>query len=425
MIKIKLNKIRLRSSLAILIIGLFFMIGCSGSDSEDIAPIDEEPEETEEIILLDRPLLGVQRWDMYSGKGATQAQELGYEPGEQGFLKPEEWHHRAPFFCRRTADVDWVNHAANAGPLWFNYPFSESVLQEAMDKEIDFATEAGIDFFIFNGPTRTLYSNAWELHNNLDAYLNNTRSDKTKFVFALYGHDAIKYGRTKVDKMLDEIIEYMKLSDWQTVKGNRPLVPVLWPLQFESMLAAQTSASERMTLAQFVELIRTRATEAGLKNPYIVAQEISKTYLSKGKLAIAGFDAISDYAGAYGGSVAPRDQGPTYASATDTMIAEWDLFLSPDIECVPPMVTGWYNWPRAESVSWWHYQNPLPGELTTRVQKTFDFVSDNIEKCKAQVIFAYSWNEHSEGGTLNPTMGASPDYVPVTTYLDEVAEALK
>lgn len=401
------------------------MMGCSGSDAQDIAPIDKEPKETEEIILLDRPLLGVQRWDMFSGKGATQGQELGYEPGGHGFLKPGEWHWRAPFFCRRTEDVDWVNHAADAGPLWFNYPFSESVLQEAMDKEIDFATEAGIDFFIFNGPTRTLYSNAWELHNNLDAYLNNTRSDKTKFVFALYGHDAIKYGRTKVDIMLDEIIEYMKLSDWQTVKGNRPLVPVLWPLQFESMLAAQTSASERMTLAQFVDLIRDRATEAGLKNPYIVAQEVSRTYVNKDKFTTAGFDAISDYAGAYGGATARRDQGPTYASATDTMISEWDSFLLPDIECVPPLVTGWYNWARAESVSWWHYQNPLPGDLTSRVQKTFDFVSDHIKNCKAQVVFAYSWNEHSEGGTLNPTMGDSPDYIPVTTYLDELAEGLK
>jgi hypothetical protein len=89
------------------------------------------------------------------------------------------------------------------------------------------------------------------------------------------------------------------------------------------------------------------------------------------------------------------------------------------------MVTGWYNWARTESVSWWHYQHPLPGELTTRVQKTFDFISDHIENCKAQVVFAYSWNEHSEGGTLNPTMGESPDYIPVTTYLDEVAEVLK
>ena len=401
------------------------MIGCSGSDSEDIAPIDEEPEETEEIILLERPLFGVQRWDMYSGKGATQGQELGYEPGLQGFLKPEEWHDRAPFFCRRTADVDWVNHAANAGPLWFNYPFSQSVLQTAMDAEIDFATEAGIDFFIFNGPTRTLYSNGWELHNNLDAYLNNTRPDKTKFVFALYGHNAINYTRTKVNKMLDEIIPYMQSQHWQTVKGDRPLVPVLWPSEFETQLAAQADPNEKMTLAEFVTLIRTRAAAVGLSDPYIVGEEVTGTYNHRSSLVTAGFDALSDYAGAYGGSMSTRGQGPTYASATDNMIAEWDKFLFPDIELVPPMVSGWNNWPRAENDLQWNYQNPLPGELTSIVQKTFDFISDNIEKCKAQVIFAYSWNEHSEGGTLNPTMGASPDYVPVTTYLDEVAEALK
>jgi len=29
-----------------------------------------------------RPLLGVQRWDMYSGKGYTYEQELGYLPGK-------------------------------------------------------------------------------------------------------------------------------------------------------------------------------------------------------------------------------------------------------------------------------------------------------------------------------------------------------
>ena len=32
-----------------------------------------------------RPLLGVQRWDMFSGKGATQQKELGYLPGGPGF----------------------------------------------------------------------------------------------------------------------------------------------------------------------------------------------------------------------------------------------------------------------------------------------------------------------------------------------------
>jgi hypothetical protein len=51
---------------------------------------------------------------MYSGKGATQKQEIGYLPGGQGFLQDPQWHDRAPFFCRLTKDVDWVKHPKEA-----------------------------------------------------------------------------------------------------------------------------------------------------------------------------------------------------------------------------------------------------------------------------------------------------------------------
>ena len=371
------------------------------------------------------PLFGVQRWDMYSGKGTTQGQELGYVPGEQGFLKPEEWHYRAPFFCRKTADVDGVEHPADAGPLWFNYPFDQELLQEAMDQEIDFATDAGIDFFIFNGPTRTLFANGWELHNNLDAYLNNTREDKTKFVFALYGHDAIDYGRTKVKLMLDEIVAYMQLPSWQNVMGNRPLVPVLWPLQFEQMLADHSSTEEKMTLAEFVELIRTRVMEAGLENPYIVAQAINRSYEHSSTFQSAGFDAFTDYQGGYGGAEASRDQGPAYATATQSMIQNYhDNFLG-KMPFVPPMPIGMYAWPRATSTFFYHYREPLPGDVKDRLEKTIDFLKSHPEECDARVIFCYSWNEHSEGGAICPTMGESPGYIPVTATLNEVREALK
>ena len=77
-----------------------------------------------------RPLLGVQRWDMFSGKGSTQEKQLGYLPGGPGFLKDSQWHDRLPFFCRRTEDVDWVEHPDDAGLVWFNHPFSQQLLQE-------------------------------------------------------------------------------------------------------------------------------------------------------------------------------------------------------------------------------------------------------------------------------------------------------
>jgi hypothetical protein len=53
-----------------------------------------------------------------------------------------------------------------------------------------------------------------------------------------------------------------------------------------------------------------------------------------------------------------------------------------------------------------------------------DFVAAHPKDCEAQAIIMYSWNEHSEGGGLCPTMGKPPEYVPDTRWLDEAAAAL-
>jgi len=92
----------------------------------------------------------------------------------------------------------------------------------------------------------------------------------------------------------------------------------------------------RMTLSEFVELVRSRVMEAGLENPYIVAQEINRAYQHSSTLSAAGFDALTDYQGGYGGAEASRDQGPTYASATQVMIQNYkDNFLG-KMSFVPP-----------------------------------------------------------------------------------------
>ena len=382
----------------------------------------------EQVDHQERPLFGVQRWDMFSGLGATQKQELGYLPGAQAFLKPEEFHHRAPFFTRRTEDVTWVEHPKNSGPLWFNHPYDPDLLQQTMDQEIDFATDAGIDFFIFNGPARALVGpGGYGLNHNLDAYMKNTRRDKVKFVRALFGHRSMGYSRSSVHLMLDQIFTYMKSPFWQTVQDGRPLLPILRPLMFEAQLAAQKNSDERMTLAQFIQLIRSKAKAQGLGNPYIVGYEISRTHKHKEKFERDGLDAFSDYAGSYGGSDSARDDSPSYASATDEMIRVWQDNAVSDqqgIDYVPAMSIAQYPWPRAKSENWYHYQNPLLGEISERVKKTYEFIEQNKQKGCASIVISYSWNEHSEGGAINPTMGSSPDYRPNTRWLDEVSMGL-
>jgi len=381
-----------------------------------------------------RPLLGVQRWDMYSGKGATQRQEIGYLPGKQGFLKDPKWHDRAPFFCRLTRDVNWVRHPKNAGPLWCNYPFDRRYLQKAMDQEIRFAHNAGIDFFIYHGPARKLFANSWELKNNLDAHMASRipEARKMNFVWALYGHAAIHYTRGKVKLMMDETIQYIRMSNWQKVMDDRPLIPVLWPGNFRKQLE-EANGRERMTGAEFVEYVRARVKAAGLRNPYIVGMECpARSFLKAEVLKKDGYDAFMDYSGGYGGASGERDKAPTYAEATRELVKIWNRsFLNRALPFIPPCTSMQYPWPRAldkktgkPKKRWYHYRWPKKGDLAARVKTAFDFVAAHPKDCEAQTVVMYSWNEHSEGGGLCPTMGAPPNYEPDTTWLDEVAGAL-
>lgn len=381
-----------------------------------------------------RPILGVQRWDMYSGKGATQKQELGYLPGGQAFLKPELWHDRAPFFCRLTKDVPKIDHPANAGPLWFNHPFDKKRLQNAMDQEIRFAHGAGIDFFIYHGPARALQKNGWELLNNLDAHMASElpEAKQMKFVWALYGHEAMNYTRSKVALMMDETLDYIKRPNWQTVLDVRPLIPVLWPDHFREQLAS-AGGKEAMSGREFVQYIRKRVREAGLNNPYIVGMTVpARSYERAVEWKAEGYDAFSDYAGGYGGAHAERDRSPSYAEATKSMVTHLEKhFVGQPLPSLPPCTSMQYPWPRALDDKtnqpldkWYHYKWPEKGDMTARIKAMLDLVAAHPKDFEAQAMIMYSWNEHSEGGGLCPTMGEPPMYHPDTRWLDEVATAL-
>ena len=380
-----------------------------------------------------RPLLGVQRWDMFSGKGATQQKELGYLPGGPGFLRDSQWHNRSPFFCRRTEDVEWVQHAANAGPLWFNHPFSQQLLQESMDQELRFASDAGIDFFVYHGPTRKLYPNGWELRNNFDCHITSEipEAKNVKLTWALYGHRAIQYTRSKVATMMDEKIQYIKLPSWQTVKNGRPLIIVYHPERFRAALQ-DANGHESMTGDEFVGYVRMRVKAVGLKDPYIVGcMEPRDSFIHSQILKVEGYDAFMDYEGAYGGAVAKRDEAGTYAAATEEILNTCEQeYLNSELPFLPPCPSMHYRWPHAFDRKGrpidelYHCQWPKEGDLAARVKAILTFVSVHPQECDAQAVIMYSWNEHSGGGGICPTMGDSPDYQPETKWLDEVAEAL-
>ncbi|NOR33267.1 MAG: T9SS type A sorting domain-containing protein, partial [Bacteroidales bacterium] len=143
------------------------------------------------------------------------------------------------------------------------------------------------------------------------------------------------------------------------------------------------------------------------------------------ELMADGYDAFSDYAGAYGGAMVTFGNGPSFASAADASLSVWESAFEPkDLDFVPPMSNGNYTWPRAEGDTQWIVEEHLPGDMKAWVKATMQYTVENQDDCAAQVVFSYSWNEHSEGGGICPTMGESPDYIPVTATLDEFGEGL-
>ena len=187
-----------------------------------------------------------------------------------------------------------------------------------------------------------------------------------------------------------------------------------------------------MTGAGFIGYVRERVEAAGLKTPYIVGcMEPRNSFLHAKILKAEGYDAFMDYEGAYGGAVAKRDEAPTYASATKEILETCEQkYLNRGLPFLPPCPSMLYRGPHAFDrkgqpiEEMYHIQWPKEGELAARVRGVLDFVAAHPKDCEAQTVIMYSWNEHSGGGGICPTLGKSPEYKPETQWLDELAETL-
>ncbi len=75
------------------------------------------------------------RWDGYSGHPQLNQKQ------EMGFIKAEKWHWRSPWFFRKTGNPEQ--------PLEFNPNYDKSVIRDITEQEIQYAADAGIDYWAF------------------------------------------------------------------------------------------------------------------------------------------------------------------------------------------------------------------------------------------------------------------------------------
>ncbi|MES2459026.1 MAG: hypothetical protein V4671_00475, partial [Armatimonadota bacterium] len=287
-------------------------------------------------------------------------------------LGPDKYHSRLPWFAAVTG--------------------KDSVLirgetQEILDREIDYAADAGLDYWAF-----LLYPAADPMSRPLELYRSSSRRGRLGFCVIL--HNNLGVSEAEWPRERDRVIALLRQPSYQKVRGGRPLVYVF-------------SAS----VPRFAAL-RAAIRAAGL-DPYYVGMDWNPAPGTSAKASLTndGYQGTSAYA--YGSSVA------TFAELARAVEENyWRRAVRVGVPYVPLVTTGWDKRPRKDNpVSWekdaaYHWQTVFtaratPGEIADHLRRALTFVNDHPDLCEANAVILYAWNEFDEGGWLAPTWTAS------------------
>ncbi len=330
---------------------------------------------TVETASVERPTVGAIRWDAWHGPASRVGLIV------EKTLAPARWHQRLPFYGRVVGE----SAVEVRGDT-----------QAIMDQEISYASEAGLDYWAF-----VIYPEEEALSSGLKLYLSSDYRSRINFCLDLQGGWESRGGLSRWPQKVKRYVAYFGESTYHTVLGGRPLVylysvdDLVGPGRFETWDEARAAFDQ----------LRAAAGDAGVGNPYIVAQGWSPEVL-KDQAGKLGLDAIGAYA-----STAGAKAGAYAALAAHTQ-RWWDAFGATGCEVVPLATAGWDMRPRVETPVPWvrggdmeeYYEAPEPQELAAHVGKALAWCMANPEAAKAQTVLVYAWNEFDEGGWLCPTL---------------------
>ncbi len=332
------------------------MIISSCSEDDDVAgQTDETPDEP----ILIEPKIGAIRWDAWTGTENSVGVQV------ERSLSPKEYHFRVPFF----GDIVGENEVKIDGTT-----------QAIVDKEIEYAVEAGLDYWAF-----LWYPSPSGLDEARKLYYESSKKSLIDYCLI------IESSRFNNQISIDEVVEEFADDSYVKVLEDRPLLYFFgaWALTPEE-----------------IEELRTKAAEKGLGDPYIVLLLQSNEIDRDVELNL---DAVSRYV------VGWIKDGAPYSDITEEEVKQWNwVAKTRNKKFVPHVTTSWDKRPRYYNpVSWEqppqeapdrYAQMPTPDELSDHFQDAIDWVKENPAWAEANTILIYAWNEHDEGGWLCPTL---------------------
>ncbi len=333
----------------------------------------------------DAPIVGAIRWDAWYGTGGVvQAVERS--------LGQPKYHFRLPWFARLLGG-DRVSINGDSPGI--------------MEREIAYAARAGLNYWAF----LNYWQDSSDLGIGLKRYLAASDKKGVRYCLLEEGGRLDRIGA----KAWGSLVQHFRSPDYQKVLGGRPLLFVY--IKPRSLTRADWDELRRQTVA------------AGLMTPYLVLMGWDLGQDLK-DMAELGFDALSAYArgGAY------SMEQPSYEEQGRLLKQRlWDEWESRGIPCITLASAGWDTRPRNERPPEWikdlkvqpapapvplEQQRPLvdsvtgtPGEVASHLFEAVRWTRTHRDINPANAVIVYAWNEHDEGGWLQPTLGpdGSPD----------------
>ena len=332
-------------------------------------PIPQSIEDRQE-----KTVVGAIRWDAWGGTSSAT------DPGTQTqrSLSPEKYHFRLPWYATVTGE---------------NTVSIPEYTQDIVDKEIQYAKNAGIDYWAF-----VMYqddgNNTQPLNRARDLYLSSEYKNDVKWC-ALLG--ASNYQSSNYPWLVSQF----KNQNYQKVLNGRPLI-YLWS-----------------TNKSTVDALRLECSFQGVNEPYIVVMGTNGKTMKQ----MQG-DALSAYTG-FGGNGSP------YSSIAIKDQSNWDLWESYGAQVVPMVTAGWDPRPRIDNpVSWTSYgedqwaQTGTPREIADNLKAALSWNKSHRSSSYPNAVLMYAWNENDEGGWIIPTYDPSNADTPNTARLDAIQEVI-
>lgn len=320
--------------------------------------VDMKHNDYSNVERNDKTTIGAIRWDAWYGHDGKEKSIISQV---EKTLSPKEFHYRAPFFAKVTEE----------GKIEI-----PEYTQEIFDKEMEYAIDAGLDYFAF-----LMYSD--DMKKAREFYKTSKYNDQVKMCCI------ISPGQDIFNK---EIIELFKQDYYMTVLDGRPLLYIY----VESNEALAKVENE---IARY----RTFCKEAGIKDPYVgvMTSNPEKVY-----------DSYGDAAARYGVSCSTNIP---FAQLAEKAKGMWNIGKTACGQVIPNVTFGWNTVPRYKNpVSWMSAGNnyavdATEDELYQLVKDAYTFNAENKDATLVNTITIYAWNEHDEGGWICPTIECDKD----------------